>query len=221
MQNYHDGGGTRDLADTLEIQSYQGFAKSGSCNDRIIRTVLRDCFATMEPTFYIVGLTFLHRYEIPIRNTPADDGLWESCPGKSLDSRSIHWRSEISLDDYNFYSKLRTHMFYLNESLEKTMYQTLSMIHTVKNLGHKILVFNTAEFGVDDFLSQSRFQLLNNKHIVESYRWRSIQYQLDCGAKFLDNDSNLEKYIRHVAPGEHRWLNEFLTKYIQENKILQ
>jgi hypothetical protein len=221
MEHYTDGTGHIELAKLLDISHAINLAKSGSCNDRIIRSISRDSFSNHRPTLYVVGLTFLHRYELPICAEKDDDGLWESCTGNMLSQRSPNWRSDISLSEYNNYAALRTHMFYLTESLEKTMYQVLTLINSVKQLGHKIVIFNTAESGVDQFLNESRFQLLTIPEIVGAYKWQSIRYQLDCGAKWSEHDSNLEKYVRHVAPGEHRWLNEFLTNYIHEYKILQ
>lgn len=221
MEHYTDGSGHIELAKLLNISHAINLSKSGSCNDRIIRSVLRDCFSNNTPSLHIVGLTFLHRYELPICANSTIDGLWESCTGHLLKSKPENWRSEISLNEYNTYAALRTQMFYLNETFEKTLYQILAMIQTVKSLGHKILVFNTAESGVDQFLDEPRFALLNTtSEIIGAYRWQSIRYQLDCGAKWSEHDSTLEKYVRHVAPGEHYWLNDFLTNYIQEHKIL-
>lgn len=222
MEHYATGNGHRDLAKHLGISEYVSLSKPGSCNDRIIRSVIRDCFSEHAPTLYVVGLTFLHRYELPILAAPTKDGLWESCTGKPLGNKSLQWRDEITLNDYNEYCGARAHMFYLTETFEKTLYQVLAMIQTAKSLGHTILVFNTAESGVDHFLDEPRFQLLKvTSNIIGGYKWQSIRYQIDCGAKWPEHDSNLEKYVRHVAPGEHRWLNEFLTNYIYEYKILQ
>jgi hypothetical protein len=222
MEHYTDGNGHTELAKILNIPTAINLAKSGACNDRIIRSISRDSLLTRAPTLYLVGLTFLHRYELPICAERSDDGLWESCTGNMLSRRSSSWRTDIALNEYNSYAALRTHMFYLNESLEKTMYQVLTLINSVKQLGHRIVIFNTAESGADQFLDELRFQLLKTTpEIVGSYKWQSIRYQIDCGAKWSVHDSKLEKYVRHVAPGEHRWLNEFLTNYIHEYKILQ
>lgn len=221
MEHYAEGHGHNDLASRLNIQHCHSLAQSGSCNDRILRSVLRDCLSTSEPSLYVVGLTFLHRYEVPINATATDDGLWQSCTGKPAESRHKEWRNEITLNEYNTYSALRAHMFYLNESLEKLMYWLLATIDTVKSRGSRIVVFNTAESGVDDFLDQDRFRLLDIPDIVGAYRWRSIQYQFDQGAQWSQHDSKLDLYVRHVAPGQHQWLNDFLTNYIQERKILQ
>lgn len=221
MEQYAEGHGHVDLASSLGLQDYHSFAQSGSCNDRILRSVLRDCLSSSCPSLYVVGLTFLHRYELPIRYKSTDDGLWVSCTGKTLASRNSEWRQNIELTEYNTYSALRAHMFYLNESLEKLMYWLLATINTVKSRGSRIVVFNTAESGVDDFLDQDRFRPLNIPEIVGAYRWRSIKYQFDQGAQWNQHDSGLDLYTRHVASGQHRWLNDFLTNYIQEHKILQ
>lgn len=221
MECYADGNGHLDLGTNLAIDEQHSLAQSGSCNDRILRSVLRDCLSATAPTLYVVGLTFLHRYEVPIKAQATDDGLWESCSGKLLSTRDNSWRDNIAVTEYNTYSALRSHMFYLNESLEKLMYWLLATIHTVKSHGSRIVVFNTAESGVDEFLTQDRFRLLDVPEIVDSFKWQSIRYQIDHGARCSQADAKLDKYVRHIAPGEHKWLNDFLTNYIQEHKILQ
>lgn len=221
MEYYAEGHGHVDLATRLQLKDYHSLAESGSCNDKILRSVLRDCFTTTEPSLYVIGLTFLHRYELPIRATENKDGLWESCAGKTLTSRNTNWRQNITLAEYNEYCALRAHMFYLSESLEKMMYWLLATIRAIKDRGSRIVVFNTAEYGVDDFINQSRFQLLDVPEIVGGYRWHSIQYQFEHGAKCNPHDLNLNVNVRHVAPGQHQWLNDFLTNYINKHRILQ
>ena len=63
---YDRGNGHIDLAERLNIPSAYSLALPGSCNNRIIRTTLKDSYITDHPTLYIVGLSFLNRSELPV-----------------------------------------------------------------------------------------------------------------------------------------------------------
>jgi hypothetical protein len=59
------------------------------------------------------------------------------------------------------------------------------------------------------------------KEIIQGFKWRSIPWQFDQGAAYLEEDQKYPWNCRHVAPGDHQYLNDFLYNYIQEHKILQ
>ena len=67
MHYYATGSGHIDLAQQLEIPVAESLAMNGSCNSRIIRSTLRDCYTTQQSTVYVIGLTFFHRYELTVR----------------------------------------------------------------------------------------------------------------------------------------------------------
>ena len=66
MGSYVNGGGHRDLAKNLGIEEYSSLAIGGSANSRILRTTLKHSYLTDKPTFYVLGMTFIGRSEIPI-----------------------------------------------------------------------------------------------------------------------------------------------------------
>ena len=66
MELYANGGGHRDLAKSLGIEEYSSLAINGSANSRILRTTLKHSYLTNKQTFYVLGMTFISRAEIPI-----------------------------------------------------------------------------------------------------------------------------------------------------------
>ena len=65
MHSYASGFGHKELANKLGIPSTVSLARPGSSNQRIVRTTLHDGYNN-EKTLYVIGATFLHRYELPI-----------------------------------------------------------------------------------------------------------------------------------------------------------
>ena len=77
MEAYAQGHGQVDLAERLGIATSESLAIGGSANTRIIRTTLKHSYQTTQPTFYVVGMTFLSRLEIPIlENQTEFEGRW-------------------------------------------------------------------------------------------------------------------------------------------------
>ena len=98
----------------------------------------------------------------------------------------------------------------------------MSLIDTLHYQGHRVIIFNTAESGVDYWLIDNpQFDpIRTRKEIINGLLWRSIPWQLDQGATWPLEDNRHPRDCRHVAPGEHKWLNEFLIDYIKANNIL-
>ena len=227
MKYYAEGNGHIDLSNALGIATAESLAVNGSCNSRIIRTTLRDCFTTKEPTLYIIGTTFLTRYELPALLGQSEvDGKWVSFSGvgtgtsmttKKFDS----YFTQQNLSNFSeLYEKFTT--LGLPDIAEDFMFSVLSLIYTLHHRGHKILLFNTAEHTVEYFIDEDNFDLFRqHNEIVGGFKWRSIPWQFEQGATYPPKDEQYPADCRHVTPGDHRWLNDFLTKYIQEHKILQ
>lgn len=225
MHLYHQGGGTADLAKKLEISKSLSEAKSGACNGRIIRTTLRDMYASQVPTLYLLGMTFVHRYELTLLQDPTEDGHWVSfnpwMPSWP-NGPPTNWQKNLTMTELNNFGKLYTKMIYGKDLLEDLMYRLRCLIDTAKQQSHKILIFNTAEHGVDKWITDSKFDLFkNNVHIIGGFRWKSIPWQFEQGASYLPQDEQFPANCRHVRPGDHHWLNQFLLDYINEHKILQ
>lgn len=219
MENYTGG---PELAASLGISNSLNMSISGSCNSRIIRTTLKDSYCNV-PTLYIVGLTFLTRYELPIGDADDNEGKWVSITGQGIANKAldnIHFDSR-TLGEFDRYWNKST-LFSMPDLLVDLQFRLLSLIDSLQARGHKIIVFNTAESVYSYFIDESRFDYLRQtKHVVNGLSWRSIPWQLEQGAKYVTNDENLPFEYRHVAPGQHQWLNEFLTNYITEYKILE
>ena len=116
---------------------------------------------------------------------------------------------------------LRINLASVDELAEDLQYQLLSMCDSIKRHGHCCIVFNTAEAVLDYVLDQPKFLPLRSQHlIVDGLSWHSIPWQFDQGAVWSLADNDLDRNCRHVAPGQHQWLNQYLTNYIQEHKIL-
>ena len=225
MHSYSLGNGHGDLASLLGIRLYDSLTKAGSCNNRIIRTTLRDSFTNLDPTFYVIGLTFLSRYELPVnqdRDNP--DGKWLSFTTQgSFAPRDALIDLGVSKKDLESYRDiwLRINLDSVDEFAEDLQYRILSMCDSLNSRGHSCIIFNTAESVWDYVLDQPKFLLLKSqRQIIDGLSWRSIPWQLDQGATWPVKDKDIPAQCRHVDQGQHQWLNQYLTNYIKEHKIL-
>jgi hypothetical protein len=222
MHIHAQGAGHLDLANLLNIKNSESLAISGSCNSRIIRTTLQDCYATTQPTLYIIGLTFFHRYELSIRQGhPDPDGKWVSFTGTGS-SVFDDYEEHITKKDLDTYADLYAKFLYLSEVGTDLQWKLLSLIDTLHYRGHRVVIFNTAEGGVDYWLVDNpKFDpLRKRKEIINGLAWRSIPWQFEQGARWPVEDERHPLDCRHVVPGDHKWLNQFLIDYIKTNNIL-
>lgn len=221
---YASGGGHNDLAAHLGIANAHTLAKSGSCNNRIIRTTLRDSYSTNESTLYIIGITFITRYELPLIAGNAElDGKWKSftTTAATVDSTLV-LDKHVQLQDIKLYSELwqKFTTLAVNDLAQNLQYQLLSMCDSLINRGHRCVIFNTAE-SMLDYVPYNALDLLRSRsEIINGLAWKSIPWQFSQGATWTKEDNGLPVEVRHVAPGQHKWLNQYLTNYIQEHKIL-
>jgi len=226
MQCYADGNGHGDLAAQLKITQHENLAEPGACNNRIIRTTLRDSFVNPAPTLYVIGVTFVSRYELPVnKDRVYPDGKW-----LSFTTSGLSHPSTVVIDpcvcekDLDWYQDiwLKINLTSFDEWAEDLQYRLLSMCDSLNRRGHSCIVFNTAEAVLDYVLDQSKFQpMKSQRQIIDGLKWKSIPWQFDQGAAWLPNDERHDRNCRHVAPGQHQWLNQYLTNYIQEYTILQ
>lgn len=222
MNYYHQGGGSSDLAARLQLTEYKSLAKNSVCNSRILRTTLRDMYSTDVPTLYILGTTFINRYELTLLEQATDDGNWVSCNGSQITLIPRDYTPGVTLTDINNFAKAHVNLMNGKDLLEDLMYRLRSTIDAAKNKSHRILIFNTAEHAVDYYLHEPQFDLFRQcKEIINGFKWRSIPWQFEQGATYPPEDEQYPADCRHVSLGDHSWLNEFLTNYIQEHKILK
>jgi hypothetical protein len=101
-------------------------------------------------------------------------------------------------------------------------WKLLSLIDTLNHCGHRVVIFNTAEDGVKSWLVVNpKFNpVRNRKEIIHGLAWKSIPWQFEQGARWPVEDEQYPPDCRHVIPGDHKWLNQFLIDYIKTNNIL-
>lgn len=223
MHHYVQGNGHYDLAAGLNITNVDSLAINGSCNSRIIRSTLRDCYTTNQSTLYVIGLTFFHRFELSIRTgDPEPDGKWVSFTGVGLNSMFQDYEENITKKELETYEKLQAKFLQCKEVGMDLQWRILSLIDTLHYCGHRVVIFNTAEHGVDYWLiNNPKFDpVRKRKEIIDGLMWRSIPWQFEQGARWPQEDEIYPADCRHVVPGDHKWLNEFLVNYIKSNDIL-
>ena len=96
------------------------------------------------------------------------------------------------------------------------------MVDSILRNGHSIIIFNTADLTLTKFKDHTPLQYISNyKHIINALSWVSNKYQFDNGAKSMENDnSSLPYECRHVDIGQHKYLNEYLLRYINKHNLL-
>jgi len=221
MEAYARGDGHIDLANKLNISNTTSLAVPGSCNNRIIRTTLKDSYCTTEKTLYIIGVTFLGRIELPInREQDAFEGRWLSFQNTiNPNHRYVDWWNAADVKTV-IDLKLKTELSGNEDQLENLMYQLLSMVGDLKSRGHQILIFRQVDNIYNNLLSKEKFiKLKNYVNIIDGLKWKAINWQHEQGIKFNPEDINLGFDVRHPLPGEHDPLNTFLLDYIKKYNL--
>lgn len=223
MHSYACGHGHVDLARQLDIEQSLSIALSGSANTRIIRTTLKHSYQTAVPTLYVLGMTFLSRLELPICE-PEDEfeGRWCNPQNQEFKQRWQHgWNEQ---DQINFIDlKLKTEVFSILDRTEDLMYRIVSMILDLESRGHRVLLFQQADNLYQPLLPQLKPNLFDRKTIIGGYAWRATEYQMNQGVppkKYPPGSHYVPPDMRHPAIGQHQVLNNFLTNYIIDNKII-
>ena len=226
METYASGGGHRDLAQQLNIPHCSSLAIGGSANSRIIRTTLKHSYQATEPTFYLLGMTFLSRLELPILNqdpTQEFEGTWTNPQNQQFRNR---WMSQWSDQDTEQWVelKLKSEVCSILDRTEDLMYRMLSLQESLQSRGHRVLMFQQADNLYQEHLSNPRLKLFQRPEIIEGFAWRAIAWQhaqgvaptiYSAGSQYVPPD------VTHPEPGHHQQVNEYLTNYIQEHKILE
>jgi hypothetical protein len=221
MEAYAQGQGHVDLANQLGIPEYESLAIGGSANSRILRTTLKHSYQQEQPTFYVLGMTFLSRLEIPILENQNDfEGRWTNPQNQQFKS---HWQHGWSDSETSQFVdiKLKTEIYSILDRIEDLMYRIVSTIHDLKNRGHGILIYQQADNLYQNYLPNSRLKLFNEfLEIIDGFQWRAVPWQLHQGVPPMYHSSgahDVPKDIRHPKSGHHQILNEFITNYIKLN----
>lgn len=229
MDMYVSGNGHVDLARKLGIVGKfnlpmaSTLAISGSANSRILRTTLKHSYQATVPTLYVLGITFLSRLELPICH-PIDEfeGRWCNPQNQEFEYRWQHgWNKKESKQFVD--TKIKTEVYSILDRTEDLMYRMLSTIADLKSRGHRVIMFQQADNLYQNFLSDPRLQLFRCAEIVQGFEWRAVAWQHEQGVEstvYPDEQQYVPPDMTHPAAGHHQLLNDYLTTYIQEHKIL-
>lgn len=222
MESYAVGQGHVELAQQLGLDCPASLAIGGSANSRILRTTLKHSY-TAPPTFYVLGMTFLSRLEIPICEQLNDfEGRWVNPQNQEFRSR---WQYDWTQADSDQFveTKLKSEVFSILDRIEDLMYRMLSTIADLQSRGHQVLMFQQADNLYLDFLSDPRLSLFDQPEIVGKFGWRASAWQAEQGVQPKDYGPGapyVPPDMIHAAIGHHQMINEYLTNYIQERKLL-
>lgn len=222
MESYAVGQGHVDLARHLELDCPVSLAIGGSANSRILRTTLKHSY-TAPPTLYVLGMTFLSRLEIPICEPENNfEGRWVNPQNQEFRRR---WQHDWTQADSNQFveTKLKSEVFSILDRIEDLMYRMLSTVADLKSRGHRVLMFQQADNLYQSYLDDPRLALFNQPEIVGKFGWRASAWQAEQGVRPKDYGPGapyVPPDMTHAAIGHHQMLNEYLTNYIQERKLL-
>jgi hypothetical protein len=226
MEAYASGYGQVDLAERLGLATSESLAIGGSANTRIIRTTLKHSYQTTHPTFYVLGMTFLSRLEIPILEHQTEfEGRWTNPQNQKFVKDWQYGWGQVETDQF-VDIKLKSECHSILDRTEDLMYKILTMIADLHARRHRVLVYQQADDLYQGYLDNPRLQLFKSTpSIIDGYKWRSVTWQMENGVTPSDYGSNPTYHVpdsmRHPMPGQHQKLNEFLVDYINRNSLLQ
>jgi hypothetical protein len=232
MEAYAFGQGHSDLAERLDIRTANGvpnaysLAIGGSANSRILRTTLKHSYAPGAGTLYVMGMTFVSREELPILDDRDPfEGRWSNPQNQQFSNR---WKFGWTQEDTKRYVdlKLKWEVDSILDRTEDLMYRMLANAMDIYTRGHRVIMFQQADDLYQELLEHPRLRLFkNNPVFVQGFEWRAVPWQHSQGVPKMqygpDNANHVPDVIAHRLPGHHQLLNEYLTNYIQEHKILQ
>jgi hypothetical protein len=224
MDAYCQGLGHVDLAHKLGINRAHKLAVSGCANPRIIRSTLKHSYSVADaPTLYILGMTFMSRWELPINSLGNEpEGRWVNPQAREPADK---WQFNWTEADTNAFKELQFKAVSIAEEdqLEDLMYRLVSMLHDLRSRGHNAVIYNQADASILEVSGNSKFKLLHSDpSFINGLGWLAIPWQQQQGAPVMAYPPEREPPMefRHIAPGKHQYLNTYLTNYIQEHKIL-
>jgi hypothetical protein len=224
------GPGPEQLAQDLGLPKYQSIALGGANNSRILRTTIKHSYQTNVPSLYLVGLTFMSRWELPIIDSDVKEefeGAWINPQSQKRASNKFIWNWTDS--DTETYKNLlfKASTFATADQLEDLMYRCISVASDLQRRGHKIIFWNNPDQSIPDAVKNSNsFDLLkNNPAFVDGLLWVAIPWQHEQGAAPapaypIPGIAPPPQDLRHISSLDYRYLNGYLTQWINDNKIL-
>jgi len=229
MDSYASGNGHVDLARCLgfigkfNIPQASTLAIGGSANSRILRTTLKHSYQTTVPTLYVLGMTFVSRLEIPICEQVDDfEGRWVNPQNQEFKHRWQHGWEQADSDQF-VETKLKSEVFSILDRTEDLMYRMLATISDLQSRGHKVLMFQQADNLYQEHLTNPRLKLFQRPEIISGFGWRAIAWQYHQGVRpktYPPGSPHVPPDMTHPEIGHHALINDYLTNYIQEHKIL-
>lgn len=229
-KSYAKGNGHIDLARGLGIVGHHNIPQAvslaigGSANSRILRTTLKHSYITQVPTLYVLGMTFVSRLELPICNTIDEfEGSW--CNPQNQEFRP-RWQHQWTVRDSEQFVKikLKSEVYSILDRTEDLMYRMISAIADIQSRGHRVLMFQQADNLYQEHLSNPRLKLFQRPEIIKGFAWRAVPWQHAQGVEptiYPPGTQHVPPTITHPKSGQHQMVNEYLTNYIQEHKILE
>jgi len=218
MLGYREGG-ARDLARRLQIPKFCSLAILGSSNSRIIRTTLKHSYATKVPTFYVIGLSFVCRWETTISESLNEfEGRWINPVSMSGFRPQFNWTKQDSesFTDLNF----KGAAFGMQDMWDDLIFKLLSMLGDLRSRGHRALIYSQID-APDSLLNDFQVKLLSqDPAFVHELRWCAVPWQRSQGVPTDKTDTSPEE-CKHLEFGYHDHLNTFLTDYITQHNILK
>ena len=226
MEAYASGKGQDDLAVQLGIPTASSLAIGGSANTRIIRTTLKHSYQTQHPTFYVLGMTFLSRLEVPILERQSEfEGRWTNPQNQQFVNDWQYGWTQKETDQF-VEIKLKSEVYSILDRIEDLMYKLVSMINDLKIRGHGVLVYQQADDVYNHHINDARLELFRTtNNIVGGYAWKAIEWQHEQGVPVMQyKKSSLahevpEKWM-HRDPEHYQILNKFLVDYIRQYSLL-
>jgi hypothetical protein len=222
-ESYAMGDGHQYLARRLGIPTADSLAIGGSANTRILRTALKHSYSTDVPTLYVLGMTFVSRMELPICEQVNNfEGRWANPQNQEFSHRWQHNWTQKSTDRF-VELKLQSEVYSILDRTEDLMYRMLSAISDFHSRGHRVLMFQQADNLYQEYLSDPRLQWFQRPEIVGGFEWRAIAWQYEQGVRpktYPFGTPHVPPDMTHPEIGHHDALNEYLTNYIIEHKIL-
>lgn len=222
-ESYAMGHGHQYLARRLGISTAHSLAIGGSANSRILRTTLKHSYSATVPTLYVLGMTFVSRLELPICNPENDfEGRWINPQNQEFTHRWQHNWGQKQTEQF-VELKLRNEVYSILDRTEDLMYRMLATITDLQHRGHRVLMFQQADNLYQEYLSDPRLRWFCRPEIIDGFAWRAIAWQYQQGVRpktYPFGSPYVPPDMTHPEIGHHDAINEYLTNYINEHKIL-
>jgi hypothetical protein len=225
MEAYVQGNGHTDLATQLGISHAHSLAIGGSANSRILRTTLKHSYQSDCPTFYVLGMTFLSRLEIPILECQSEfEGRWTNPQNQQFKEWWQYGWTDQETEQF-IEIKLKSELYSILDRTEDLMYRIVSLIQDLKSRGHAVIIYQQADNLYQDYLKDPKLALFKQfAEIIDGYNWRAVTWQLQQGVPPMDYGAVVRQQVpdelKHPKSGHHQVLNNFLVDYILDRNIL-